>query len=177
MALCARRSAANSITDYEYRQLVGLPISAVWLMAAHAPEVDTPRVWLELPARLRRRGPGSEAHLVGSQYAWIASTPHPVVVTDAEGCTLAQNAAFARLFAISDANLPSAPVEDLIIASRYRAAYRAARRRALIGRQSLAAGPTSEFIAIHPDGGEFAANLSFARTSKDPPHWPPGSET
>jgi DNA-binding NarL/FixJ family response regulator/PAS domain-containing protein len=92
-----------------------------------------------------------------------------VVVTDAEGRVLAQNVAFSRLFAISDSSLRSAPVEDLIIASRYRAAYRAARRLALTGRQSFAAGPTSEFIAVHADGGEFPTNLSFARTNEDPP--------
>jgi PAS domain S-box-containing protein len=82
---------------------------------------------------------------------------------------LAQNAAFAGLFAISDFGLASAPVEDLIIASRYRAAYRAARRLALTERRSFAPGPTSEFVAVHSDGGEFAANLSFARTNDDPP--------
>ena len=92
------------------------------------------------------------------------------MVTDAEGRVVAQNAAFVRLFAISDSRLPSAPVEDLIIASRYRAAYRAARRLALTDLQSLAAGPTSGFIAIHADGGEFDANLSFAHTNEDPPH-------
>jgi PAS domain-containing protein len=93
-----------------------------------------------------------------------------VVVTDAEGHVLARNAPFARLFAISDASLRSAPVEDLIIVSRCRAAYRAARRRALTDRQSFASGPTSGFVAVHADGGEFAANLRFARTNEDPPH-------
>jgi PAS domain S-box-containing protein len=83
---------------------------------------------------------------------------------------LARNAPFARLFAISDASLRSAPVEDLIIVSRCRAAYRAARRRALTDRQSFASGPTSGFVAVHADGGEFAANLRFARTNEDPPH-------
>jgi DNA-binding CsgD family transcriptional regulator/PAS domain-containing protein len=110
------------------------------------------------------------AHQLGSQYAWITSTPRPVVVTDAEGGVLAHNASFSHVFAVPDADLWSTPVEDLIIASRYRAAYRAARRVALTDRQSLAAGPTSEFIAVHADGGEFAANLSFAHTSEDPVH-------
>jgi len=112
----------------------------------------------------------SGAHQLGSQYAWITGEPDPVVVTDAEGCVLAQNAAFARVFAIPDADLWSTPVEDLMIASRYRAAYRAARRLALRDRWPLIAGATSEFIAVHADRGEFAAHLSFSRTNEDPPH-------
>jgi PAS domain S-box-containing protein len=82
---------------------------------------------------------------------------------------VAHNAPFRRLFGLSDRTLLSAPIEDLIVASRYRAAYRAARRVALSDRRSLADGPASEFIAVHADGGEFAANLRFARTDEDPP--------
>jgi PAS domain S-box-containing protein len=93
-----------------------------------------------------------------------------VVVTDADGRVLAQNAAFERLFVISDSSLPSAPVEDLIIASRFRAAYRAARRVALTNGESLASGPASEFVAVHADGGEFPVNLTFATTSEDATH-------
>jgi PAS domain S-box-containing protein len=104
-------------------------------------------------------------------YAWIASTPNPVVITDPEGRILAANAAFEALFAVSDSGGYDEPVEDLIIASRYRAAYRAARRLALADGPSMVAGPTSEFVAVRADGGEFAANLSFARTSEDPPHF------
>jgi DNA-binding CsgD family transcriptional regulator/PAS domain-containing protein len=111
-----------------------------------------------------------EAHLLGSQYAWIDDSPHPVVVTDADGLVLAFNSAFGSVFSVPDSNPRSAPVEDLIIASRYRAAYRAARRLALTNRQSLVAGPASEFVAVQADGGDFAANLSFARTNGDPPH-------
>jgi hypothetical protein len=62
---------------------------------------------------------------IESTYAWITSTPHPVVITDAQGGVLAQNAAFEHLFSASDPGLPSDSVEDLIITSRYRAAYRA----------------------------------------------------
>jgi PAS domain S-box-containing protein len=95
-----------------------------------------------------------------------------VVVTDAKGCILAQNAAFAGLFAIPDSSLRSARVEDLIIASRFRAAFRAARRRALAdgSAAAAAAGPGSEFVAVHADGGEFPVNLTFAATSDDPTH-------
>jgi PAS domain S-box-containing protein len=82
---------------------------------------------------------------------------------------VAHNAPFRRLFGLSDGTLLTAPIEDLIVASRYRAAYRAARRVALSDRRSLADGPASEFIAVHADGGEFAANLRFARTNEDPP--------
>jgi PAS domain S-box-containing protein len=105
---------------------------------------------------------------IESTYAWIASTPHPVVITDAGGCVLAQNAAFGRLFSASDPGLPGGSVEDLIITSRYRAAYRAARRRALADGQAVAAGPASEFVAISADGGEFPVNLRLAATSEDP---------
>ena len=92
---------------------------------------------------------------IESTCAWIASTPHPVVITDADGRVLAQNAAFRRLFSVSDLGLPSDSIEDLIIASRYRAAYRAARRRALVDGPAVAAGPASEFVAVHTDGAEF----------------------
>jgi PAS domain S-box-containing protein len=134
--------------------------------------VDTPRVWLDAHVKPRssRRRASQESQLLGSQYAWIDSTPHSVVVTDADGRILAFNASFGSLFAPPDSTLPGDRVEDLIIASRYRAAYRAARRLALTGLQSSAAGPASGFIAVHADGNEFAANLSLARRSEDPPH-------
>jgi PAS domain S-box-containing protein len=103
-------------------------------------------------------------------YDWIVRTPHAVVITDAEGCVLALNDAFSGVFAVSGSALPDEPIEDVIIASRYRAAYRAARRLVLTDGPSTAPGPTSEFVAVRADGGEFAANLSFARTSEDPPH-------
>jgi PAS domain S-box-containing protein len=103
-------------------------------------------------------------------YAWIASTRHPVVITDAEGRVLAHNAAFRRLFSVSERGLPSDPVEDLIITSRYRAAYRAARRRALAGGLAASAGLASEFVAVHADGGESPVKLTLARTNEDPSH-------
>jgi PAS domain S-box-containing protein len=90
------------------------------------------------------------------------------VLTNAEGRVVAVNVAFERLFALAHSSLPSEPVEDLIIASRYRAAYRAARRHALTEKPSVTAGPASEFVAVRADGGEFADNLGFARTSEDP---------
>jgi PAS domain S-box-containing protein len=110
----------------------------------------------------------SEELLRGSQYGWTWSNSDAVVVTDAEGRVLAQNAAFGQEFALPESDLRDAPVEDLIIASRYRAAYRAARRLALAEGQS--ARPMSEFVAVRADGGEFAANLSFTRTEEDPAH-------
>lgn len=105
---------------------------------------------------------------IDAAYAWIADTPLPVVITEADGRVLALNAAFGRLFTTPYCRLTTEPVEDLIIASRNRAAYRAARRHALTEESRLVGGPTSEFIAVRTDGGEFAANLSFARTSEDP---------
>jgi PAS domain S-box-containing protein len=101
-------------------------------------------------------------------YAWIASTPTPVVITDEDGRVLALNAAFEVLVAVSPAF--EEPVEDLIIASRYRAAYRAARRLALSPGSSLVAEPPSEFALVRADGGEFTAQLSFAQTSEAPLH-------
>jgi PAS domain-containing protein len=103
-------------------------------------------------------------------HAWIASTPHPAVITDAGGRVLAQNAAFGRLFSVSDPGLSSGSVEDLIITSRYRAAYRAARRRALADGPAVAAGPASEFVAVSTDGGEFPVNLRLTATSEGPTH-------
>jgi PAS domain S-box-containing protein len=92
------------------------------------------------------------------------------VITDAEGRVVAQNAAFGRLFSVSASGLPSDAVEDTIITSRHRAAYRAARRRALADGPAVAAGPASEFVAADRDGGEFPVNLRLATTSEDPNH-------
>jgi PAS domain S-box-containing protein len=89
------------------------------------------------------------------------------VITDAGGRVVAQNAAFGRLFSISDSAVVSDSVEDLIISSRYRAAYRAARRRALAD-APVVAGAASEFVAVHADGGEFPVNLKVSATSEDP---------
>jgi DNA-binding NarL/FixJ family response regulator/PAS domain-containing protein len=96
-------------------------------------------------------------------YDWLASTSNAGVITDADGHVLALNEAFGELFAISGSCLPEEPVEELFIAARYRAAYRAARRMVLAPGPSMAAVPPSEFVAVRADGGEFAANLSFAR--------------
>jgi PAS domain S-box-containing protein len=101
-------------------------------------------------------------------WAWIAAPRHPVVITDAEGRVLAINAAFGRLFGISESCLPDEPVEDLVIASRFRAAYRAMRRLVLTGGPSGIAGSMTEFAAVRADGGEFPVSLSFARANDDP---------
>ena len=96
------------------------------------------------------------------------------MITDAEGRVVAENAAFGRLFSVSASRLPSDPVEDLIIASRYRAAYRAVRRRALAEGSAVAAGPAAAagpaggFVAVRRDGGEFPVNLRVDATSADP---------
>jgi PAS domain S-box-containing protein len=103
-------------------------------------------------------------------YDWLASTAHAGVVTSADGCILALNLSFRDLFAVSDSRLPEEPLEDLIIASRYRAAYRASRRLVLAAGPSIPTGRTSEFVAVRADGGEFAAELSFARINEASPH-------
>jgi PAS domain S-box-containing protein len=102
------------------------------------------------------------------QYAWIDSTPGPVVITDDRGLFLAANDAFGRLFALTGARLASEPVEDLIIASRFRSAYRAARRMALADEGSSEARETSEFVAVRADGSDFAVALRFTCTSEAP---------
>jgi PAS domain-containing protein len=119
----------------------------------------------------------TEADQIESRYAWIARTPDPVVITDAEGRVLAANDAFGRLFSSGSELRPyEDPVEDLIIASRYRAAYRAARRRALAAGPAVsagpavAAGPAGGFVAVRRDAGEFPVNLTLATTSEDPTH-------
>jgi PAS domain S-box-containing protein len=93
-----------------------------------------------------------------------------VVITDAQGRVVAENAAFGRLFSVSvaAAGVGGDAVEDLIIVSRCRAAYRAARRRALAVGPVVAPGPASEFVAAHRDGGEFPVNLTVAVTGRDP---------
>jgi PAS domain S-box-containing protein len=100
--------------------------------------------------------------------AWALTTPFPVVVTDGEGRLLVVNDAFEQLFAISQTQLPSEPIEDLIIASRFRSAYRDARRTALTGGRAPLPGSVTEFVAVRADGGEFAVNLSVARTNEHP---------
>jgi PAS domain S-box-containing protein len=100
------------------------------------------------------------------QYAWIDATREPVVITDEKGRFLAANDAFERLFAITSARLASEPIEDLIIASRFRSAYRAARQTALADERPSEARHTSEFVAVRADGGEFAVALSFARANE-----------
>jgi PAS domain S-box-containing protein len=102
------------------------------------------------------------------QYAWIDATSEPVVITDEKGRFLAANHAFERLFALTGARLASEPVEDLIIASRFRSAYRAARQTALTDERPSEAGHTSEFVAVGADGGDFAVALSFTCTCEVP---------
>ena len=101
--------------------------------------------------------------------AWSASTAHPGVLTDADGRVVALNAAFSRRFAVPESDLPDEPLEDLIIASRHRAAYRAARRLAMTGSPAAVEWPPSKFVAIDAEGGEFRVHLSFARTNDEPP--------
>ena len=103
--------------------------------------------------------------------AWRVTTAHPAVLTDADGRVLAAQRRLwppVRRSRISD--LPTEPVEDLIIASRYRAAYRAARRLTLTESPASLDWPPSQFVAIDGEGGEFPAHLSFVRTNDEPPH-------
>ncbi len=109
-----------------------------------------------------------QAGPVEAVQARIARIPDPVVITDAEGRVLGFNAAFGRRFGVADAPLPAEPLEDITIAARYRAAYRAARRQALADGPPSSEGSASEFVAVHADGGEFVANVSLAQAREDP---------
>jgi DNA-binding CsgD family transcriptional regulator/PAS domain-containing protein len=87
-----------------------------------------------------------------------------------KGARFGAKCRFRAVILVSDPGPPGDSVEDLIIATRYRAAYRAARRRALADGPAVAAGPASEFVAVHADGGDFPVNLRLAATSEDPTH-------
>lgn len=101
-------------------------------------------------------------------YASVHAAQQPVVITSAEGRFIEANDAFGRLFAVPSSRLASESIEDLIIASRFRSAYRAARRVALNDGPSEEAGRTREFVAVHADGGEFSAAVRLAQTSESP---------
>ena len=101
-------------------------------------------------------------------YAWVEAADRPVVVTDDTGRVLALNDAFGQLFTIDGSRLPAEPVEDLIVPSRFRSAYRAARERALSDGLSPAAGTMNRFTAVHADGGEFTVELNIARAVQHP---------
>jgi PAS domain S-box-containing protein len=102
-------------------------------------------------------------------YAWVEATDRPVVVTDDTGRILALNDSFGELFTIDGSRLPTEPVEDLIVPSRFRSAYRAARERALSDGLSPAAGTINNFTAVRADGGEFSVELNISRPGSDPP--------
>jgi PAS domain S-box-containing protein len=111
-------------------------------------------------------------------YAWVEATPQPVAVTEQSGSILALNVAFAKLLTIDRARLPSEAIEDVILPSRLRSAYRAARQTALNTGWSPVAGHINEFTAVRADGSEFPVELSISRTSEDPhPTSRPGFET
>ena len=101
-------------------------------------------------------------------YAWVEATDRPVVVTDDVGRVLALNDAFGQLFTIDGSHLPTDPIEDLIVPSRFRSAYRAARERALSDGLAPAAGRINEFTVVHGDGGEFSVELNISRADQDP---------
>jgi PAS domain S-box-containing protein len=120
-----------------------------------------------------KKGPGSKGGRACAHempYDWLSTTPQAGVITDADGIVLALNEAFRDLFAVVDTCLPEEPLEDLIIVSRCRAAYRAARRLVLAAGPSMPAEPTRDFVALRADGGEFAAQLTFTRIDDDTPH-------
>jgi PAS domain S-box-containing protein len=81
---------------------------------------------------------------------------------------LAASSAFERLFGLTRSSIRGKPVEELIMPARFRSAYRARRRMVLADGPTRAAN-TDEFSAVRADGGEFAVELTVARTNADPP--------
>jgi PAS domain S-box-containing protein len=102
-------------------------------------------------------------------YEWLQATPESVVVTDGDGRVLAVNTAFERLFGVTGSSILGEPIEELIIPSRFRSAYRARRRMVLADGPARAFARTDEYSALRADGGEFAVELKLARTHGDPP--------
>jgi len=82
-------------------------------------------------------------------------------VTDSDGRVLEVDAAFERVFELKLADARGTPLAELIIAPRFRAAYRASLREAADGGPSPQR--TSEFSVVGADGGEFPVELSISR--------------
>jgi PAS domain-containing protein len=109
--------------------------------------------------------PGSKLGMVRTLGQSTLATELGVEGADEDGRLLAVNSAFENLFDIAGSRLPSEPAEDLIIAPRFRAGYRAARRAALAERRLAASRRPVEFVALSADGSEFDIELSIAFVS------------
>jgi DNA-binding CsgD family transcriptional regulator/PAS domain-containing protein len=76
---------------------------------------------------------------------------------------------FERLFELQCRDALGIPLAELIIAPRFRAAYRALLRQAADGGAPMRAHRTSEFSVLAADGGELEVELSISRTRRQPP--------
>lgn len=91
------------------------------------------------------------------------------VLTDDDGRVARTDAAFERVFGLSSAGCAGASLAELIIAPRFRAAYRMLVRDA--ARDGVAPSRhTGEFSALCADGAELRVHVSLARTREDPGH-------
>jgi PAS domain S-box-containing protein len=96
-------------------------------------------------------------------------TEEAFVITDEEGLVLEVNSVFERLFGLAQADASGKPLAELIIAPRFRAAYRASRRQVLSAAPSAPACRTNEFSGLGADRGEFSIALRIAPMSDRPP--------
>jgi PAS domain S-box-containing protein len=93
--------------------------------------------------------------------------PPAAAVTDEEGRVLEVDRTFECVFGLaSGRSAAGAPLAELIIAPRFRAAYRSLLREVVSAGASLLR--TSEFSVLGADGGELPVELSVGRTREDP---------
>jgi PAS domain S-box-containing protein len=91
------------------------------------------------------------------------------VVTDNDGRVVEVDRDFERMFELQRRDALGTPLAELIIAPRFRAAYRALLRQAADGGAPVRARRTNEFSVLAADGGELAVELSISRTRRQPP--------
>jgi PAS domain S-box-containing protein len=89
------------------------------------------------------------------------------VVTDDDGRVVKTDTVFEPVFGFSPASSAGAPLAELVIAPRFRAAYRALLRDT-VGDAAGRVHRTSEFSVVRADGGELRVQLSIGRTREDP---------
>jgi len=83
-------------------------------------------------------------------------------VTDTEGQVLELDEAFEQVFGVKLADARGMPLAELIIAPRFRAAYRASLRQATNMGASPHVQRTTEFSVLDADGDEFPVELSIS---------------
>jgi PAS domain S-box-containing protein len=89
-------------------------------------------------------------------------------VTDGDGRVLKMDGTFERVFGLTITRTAGTPLAELIVAPRFRAAYRSLLREA--ANDGTKALRTSELSVLGADGGELPVELSIVRTRADSPH-------